>query len=220
MTSEQGISVVAARRLVPAGLLVLSVVPVVAGAMRVTELSSGAEITPDNARFFATPLPVVVHICAVTVYAILGAFQFAPGLRRRRPGWHRWAGRLLVPSGLAGALAGLWMTLFYPRPGNVGDLLTGFRLVFGSAWILFLVLGFAAILRRDVSRHRAWMIRAYAVAMGAGTQVFTNLAWVLAAGTPGRLGNTIVMFAGWAINLAVAEWAIRRTPVPSVKEIR
>ena len=39
--------------------------------------------------------------------------------------------------------------------------------------ILCLVLGLRAILRRDVPTHRAWMIRAYALGLGAGTQVVT-----------------------------------------------
>ncbi len=83
-----------------AALLVLSAIPLAAGAFRLTELAGGAEITPANARFFASPLPVVLHIVSAGVYVILGAFQFAPGFRRRRPGWHRAAGRLLVPCGL------------------------------------------------------------------------------------------------------------------------
>ena len=52
-----------------------------AGALRVTELATGAEVTPANARFFATPAPVVVHIVGATVYCLLGAFQFVPGIR-------------------------------------------------------------------------------------------------------------------------------------------
>ena len=36
-----------------------------------------------------------------------------------------------------------------------------------------MVLGFAAIRRGDVTRHRGWMTRAYALALGAGTQPFT-----------------------------------------------
>ncbi|MCL4267873.1 MAG: hypothetical protein KJ069_32200 [Anaerolineae bacterium] len=43
----------------PIGLILLSVVPVVAGAARIAELPGGAEITPDNARFFASPNPGV-----------------------------------------------------------------------------------------------------------------------------------------------------------------
>lgn len=85
--------------LVPA-LLVLSVIPLAAGAFRLTELAGSAEITPANIRFFASPLPVVLHIVSASVYALLGAFQFASGFRRRRPGWHRAAGRLLAACGL------------------------------------------------------------------------------------------------------------------------
>jgi cytochrome bd-type quinol oxidase subunit 2 len=194
----------------PAGLIMLGLIPVLAGAFRLTQLGSGAEITPDNERFFASPGPVVVHIVTVSVFAFLGAFQFAPRFRARRRGWHRVAGRLVVLCGLLGALSGLWMTLFYPRADNVGDLLTAIRLVVGSAWILFLVLGFTAIRRRDFAGHRVWMIRAYALAMGAGTQAVTQVPWIVAAGELDKLSNALALSAGWAINLAVAEWIIRR----------
>ncbi|WP_088102932.1 DUF2306 domain-containing protein [Halalkalibacter urbisdiaboli] len=193
-----------------AALLVLSAVPIVAGALRLTELVGGAEITPANARFFASPLPVVLHILTASVYAILGAFQFATGFRRRRPSWHRAAGRLLVSCGLLVGLSGLWMTLFYPRPDGTGELLYVLRLLFGSAMVVSIILGFAAILRGDVSRHRAWMIRSYAIGLGAGTQVLTHLAGVLIIGPPSELSGALLMGAGWVINLIVAEWAIRK----------
>ncbi len=51
--------------LVPAGLIVLSLIPLLAGAFRLTELMGGAEITAKNARFFESPIPVVVHIVSV-----------------------------------------------------------------------------------------------------------------------------------------------------------
>ena len=64
-------------------LLLLSAIPLAAGTFRLAQLAGGAEITPANARFFASPLPVVLHIVGAAVYIILGAFQFATGLRRR-----------------------------------------------------------------------------------------------------------------------------------------
>lgn len=197
--------------LIPAGLLLLSAIPVIAGAFRITELSSGAEITSANARFFASPIPVVLHIISVTLYSILGAFQFAPSFRHRKPGWHRMAGRFLIPSGLVAALSGLWMTQFYPWPEYDGVWLYGLRLLFGSAMLMSLVLGFAAARRWDFARHGAWMIRAYAIGMGAGTQVFTHLPWLLFPSIQGELARTLMMVAGWVINLAVAEWIIRKT---------
>src|SRR5664280_2772863 len=74
-------------------------------------------------------------------------------LRRRRPGWHRVAGRLLVVLGLAVAFSALWMTQFYPRQPGTGELTHVFRLAFGSGMAASIILGFAAIRRGDVSRH-------------------------------------------------------------------
>src|SRR5690349_6626897 len=81
-----------------AALLLLSAIPPAAGAVRLTQLAGGAEITPANARFFALPLPVVLHIVGAGVYIILGAFQFEPAFRRRWPRWPRAAGRTVVLS--------------------------------------------------------------------------------------------------------------------------
>jgi uncharacterized membrane protein len=200
-----------------AALLVLSAVPLAAGAFRLTQLAGGAEITPANARFFASPLPVALHIVSAGVYALLGAFQFAPGFRRRRPGWHRAAGRLLVACGLVVGLSGLWMTLFYPWPDGDGALLYAFRLLLGSAMVGSIVLGFTTIRRGDVMGHRAWMTRGYALGLGAGTQVLTLGAGEVIAGPPSELGRALLMGAAWVINLLVAEWAIRKRParVPS-----
>ena len=200
-----------------AALIMLSVIPIAAGAFRLTQLAGGAEITPANARFFASPLPVVLHIFSVSVYAILGAFQFVPSLRRRRHSWHRIAGRILILCGLAVALSGLWMTLFYPWPEGDGVILYGLRLLFGSAMLLAILLGVAAIRRRDFAQHGDWMLRGYAIGMGAGTQVLTTLPWVLLFGVPDELSRAMLLGAGWVINLAVAEWIIRRRLAPPVR---
>jgi uncharacterized membrane protein len=195
--------------LVPS-LLVLSAIPLAAGAFRLIQLVSGAEITPANARFFASPLPVVLHIVGACVYAILGAFQFATGFRRRWPGWHRAVGRLLVPCGLLVGLSGLWMTVFYPGANGASELLYALRLLFGAAMVISIVLGFTTIRRGDVIHHRAWMMRGYAIGLGAGTQVLTQAVGELIAGPPNEFNRALLMGAGWVINLAVAEWAIRQ----------
>ncbi len=203
---------------VPAGLILLSLVPVVAGAARVTQLTGGAEVTAENARFFASPAPVLVHIVGASLYCLLGAFQFVPALRRRTP-WHRIAGRLLVPLGLAAALSGVWMTLFFPRPPADDLLLTPMRLVFGIAMAACLVLGVTAIRRRDFTAHRAWMTRAYAIGLGAGTQVLTHLPWMVLVGQPSGSARVVLMLAGWIINLAVVEWVLRRRPTRSRRAV-
>jgi uncharacterized membrane protein len=197
----------------PVGLIALSLIPIVAGAVRLTELTGGAEITANNARFFASPIPVTVHIVSVTLYSLLGALQFVPSLRRGRPSWHRIAGRILVPAALVVAVSGLWMTVFYPRPPGDGESLVVVRLIVGSVMLASIVLAVFAIRRRDFPSHGAWMTRGYAIALGAGTQVFTILPWVLIFGPIGagdELPRTVLMTAAWVINLAVAEYVIRR----------
>ncbi|MEU9833486.1 DUF2306 domain-containing protein [Streptosporangium sp. NPDC048047] len=196
--------------MVPTGLIMLSAIPVVAGALRLGELAGGPTGDPADARFFAAPLPVVAHIIGASLYGIVGAFQFARRFRRRRPAWHRMAGRVLIVCGLVTALSGLWMTVFYPRPEGDGDLLAAFRLVFGTAMAVSIVLGFAAVRRRDLRRHRAWMTRAYAIGVAAGTQAFTQLPWMLLVGPLTETPRALLVAAGWFINLAVAEWVIRR----------
>lgn len=200
--------------LVPVALILLSAIPLIFGTLRLNELASSAEITPANARFFASPLPVVLHIVGAAVYAILGAFQFVSRLWRRGMGWHHIVGRLLVPCGLLVGFSGIWMTLFYPRPDGASDLLFFLRLLFGSGMILSIILGYVTIRRRDIRQHRAWMMRAYAIGLGAGTQVLTGMIGEMIAGPPNDLGNALLMGAGWVINLAVAEWIIRKRPAP------
>jgi uncharacterized membrane protein len=193
---------------VPVALVVLSIVPVVAGSLRLLELAGGPHLLPDNPRIDAVPAPVIVHIIAAAVYALLGAFQFSARLRRRKPQFHRTSGRVLMVAGLTVAFSGMWMTLFYTgAPG--GDLLWTIRLVVASAIAASIVLGFTAIRRHDVAAHRAWMIRAYALAVGAGTQAFTQGVGDALFGT-GTLSTALSLGSAWVINAAVAEWIIRR----------
>jgi hypothetical protein len=79
------------------------------------------------------------------------------------------------------------------------------RLAFGAGVVASIVLGFLAIRQGDVKRHRAWMTRGYALGLGAGTQ-------------PTELSRALLMGAAWALNLAVAEWAIRKRPAQTARK--
>ena len=196
---------------VPIALLALGTVPVVAGSLRLVELTGGPAAIPSDARYEMTPLPVVVHIACAGVFAVLGAFQFAPSLRRHRLGWHRRAGRVVVVAGLGVALSALWLNQYFPRADATRELLYPLRAAFGVAMVGTIVLGFMAARRRDFPRHRAWMIRTYAIGLVAGTQVLTLGIGGALLGS-GELTTALLLAAAWAINLAVAERAIRTRP--------
>ncbi len=130
-------------------------------------------------------------------------------MRRGHPARPLRAGRVLAVAGVLVAISVLWMTLFYEAQPGTGHLLYVLRLVFGSAMAACLVLGVTAVRRRDIAAHRAWMIRAYAIGLAAGMQAVTEGIGGAIFGT-GVLAADLAKGAGWVINLAVAEWALRR----------
>jgi uncharacterized membrane protein len=192
-----------------ATLLVLSAIPVTSGTLRLIEVAGGPAVMPANHRYGDLPVPLVVHIVTAIVFALAGIAQFLPRFRRRHPTWHRRAGRVLVPAGLLAAGSGLAMTIFFEAQPNSGALLYLFRLVFGTAMAVSLVLGVTSIRRRDIRAHRAWMLRAYAIGLAAGTQAFTGGFSEAFFGT-GIVTADLAKGAGWVINLTIAELAIRR----------
>ena len=197
--------------LVPAALILLALVPVASGVARVLELGTSTTITPENQRFFAAPLPIIAHSLGGIVFLVLGAFQFAPRLRRQKPGWHKMAGRLLIPCGLVVALSGMWMAHFNALPEYDGVLVYATRMLFGGWMVLAVVPATVAIYRRDFTSHGDWMARFYALGAGGNTQVFTAAPlFLFFPEYLNDLNRAIGLAAGWVINIAVAEWVIHR----------
>jgi hypothetical protein len=199
-------------------LIVLSLIPVVMGSVRLSGLSAGGPVDAENVRFFTNPAPVITHIVGATIYSIGGAFQFVPAIRRRWPWWHRRAGRVIWFAGLCVAISGIWMALTYAIVPADNWLLHIFRLAAGGGMLLSLMLGFAGIRRRDVPAHEAWMTRAYALGMGAGTQALVLLPPALVFGKLDEMTVALLMGLAWGINLMVAEWAIRRGRRPTIRQ--
>ena len=192
----------------------LSVVPVIAGAVRLSGLAGGANgggVTPENARFVANPAPVVLHVLCASLFCVLGALQFDAALRQRFPRLHRINGRVAAPCGIVAALTGLWMTAAYAIPAELqGPLLYSVRMAVGLAMVLAVTLSVHAVLQRRIDQHKAWMVRAYALGQGAGTQVLISLPLTLMAGAPTFIFRDVLMASAWGLNMVFAEWVIRR----------
>lgn len=192
-------------------LLLLALVPSAAGLVRLSELADGGAITADNARFAAMPGPVTLHIVCALLFCLLAPFQFDAAIRHRYLRQHRLAGRLLVPAGAITALTGMWMTYRYPIPAPLqGPLLYGVRMGVGLGMTWAIAASVHAVLQGRIARHRAWMLRAYALGQGAGTQVLILLPVTLIAGAPTFLLRDVLMACAWGLNILLVEWIIRR----------
>lgn len=200
-----------ARSKVPYALIALSLVPLLGGVFRISKLGAGSGDVAD-ARFLHAPQPILLHIVCAAVYCLLGAFQFDDGLRGENLTWHRRAGWLVALSGLGSALSGVWMTVSYSIPGPMqGPLLYWVRVTVGLVMAASIAVALIKVTRKDVQSHRAFMIRAYALGQGAGTQVFLLGLPVAFLGRE-ILGapRDLLMTAAWLVNVVFAELVIRR----------
>jgi uncharacterized membrane protein len=196
-------------------LVLVSALPIAVGIFVLVELTAG-HVRPETVRHLAFPLPVALHVICATAFATFGAFQFVATLRRKYPGWHRTVGRVLLTCGLLAGLSGLWITLFYVRLPDTNDLLFAIRLIFSSSMIVFIALGLVAIRKHNLPGHRAWMMRAYAIGLGAGTQALVFMVVEMAVGKPDQMTKALLMGAAWILNLMVAEFIIRQGQPKSV----
>jgi len=207
--------------LIPTGLILLTLIPIVSGSFRLTQLAGGPELIPEAARFTGSPVPVVLHIVSAIPFCVIGAFQFLPALRRGRRSWHKMAGRALIPAGFVLALAGLWMATLYPHPVGDGPALLVERVVFGGYMLLSLSLAVRALIRHDYVAHSAWMTRAYALGVAAGTQALALIPGSIMFGSKNEISRAVAMGLAWVVNLAVAEFVIwRRAQRASAKRVR
>lgn len=162
--------------------------------------------TPEQA--LGNPLGVpwlLIHIAGAATALVVGSFQFLPALRRGARPPHRWTGRLYVAGCLVGGTAGLVLA-----PGSfAGPIAT---IGFGSLailWIAFNILGWRAAVQGRIPEHRRWMIRSWALTLGAVTlRIYLPLVEVF--DLPFLPWYRAISFLAWVPNLMVAELWLRR----------
>lgn len=94
----------------------------------------------------------------------------------------------------------------------------GARGVFGLALLAALALSLAAIRDRDFQRHRAWIVRAYAIGMGSGSiaLVFFPI-YLLAGQAPSGIASDVLFIGAWAVTIACAELVLRLPRRPNAR---
>ncbi len=124
------------------------------------------EGTALDAGFARHPVLTMVHIVPGLLFIVIGPFQFVRELRRRRPGLHRWMGRIALASGMVIGGTALVMS---PQMAIGGANETAATMFFAIVFLFCLIKGFLSIRRGRVAAHREWMIRAFAIGLAVAT---------------------------------------------------
>jgi uncharacterized membrane protein len=191
-------------------------IPVLMAMVRVVQIPTGT-YEADSLRLAVAPIPWFLHALAASIFGLAGPLNFVLALRRHFGRLHRVAGRAFVGAGLVLSLSGLLLLArIQPQSTPLIDIVRGF---FSLALFVALVQAVVAIRARDLPGHRAWVIRSYAIGMGAGTISLVYLPIYIVTGTPPNGITADVIYAlWWALNIGFAEWIIRRIS-PSIRRV-
>jgi len=195
----------------PALIILLGIVPILAGIARSLQIFGLPIGIPDIERILSSRTDIlVVHITTGVLFWTLGAFQFSPRFRKRHPSFHRLAGRVLVAAAIMLGLSTLRLTLFFPQAAYNGSVVKAVRLIIAPCFLAMIVLGFLAARRQDFAAHQVWMIRAIALSLGTGTQVYFFLVWMMISDVDTDLIRGGIFAFASALNLVIAERLLRR----------
>lgn len=153
-----------------------------------------------------------VHVGTSTLALVAGLPQFGRRWLTRYPAWHRRAGYLyivviLLLAGPSGLIMGLHANGGFAAQTAFVLLSLLWLATTGAAWY------FAR--RRQWAAHRAMMIRSYALTLSAITLRLYTMLLPLWLHIPGRDLYIAVSWAGWVLNLLVAECLIGIFPARS-----
>lgn len=149
----------------------------------------------------AHPLSEALHRVGGALYMLLGAMQFMPRLRTRRPALHRWAGRAFIGVGLVALVSGVYMGIAFPYDNKE----IAPTIVFACVMCFALLRAFLHIRRREVQAHREWMIRAYAVGLGIGTIRVLTVSARYSTGISVKILLGPMFWISWILTLVGAE---------------
>jgi hypothetical protein len=151
-----------------------------------------------------------VHVYSSIFLLLFGWLQFYNPIRKKSPKIHRTIGYLYFGILLiCSAPSGLLMS-FYATGGLIGK--SAF-FILSILWTTFSFLALYFVYKKDFSKHRNFTIRSFALTLSAISLRLFKWVIVLLFHPHPSLSYQIVAWAGFLVNLLIAEWIIRRKKV-------
>lgn len=146
------------------------------------------------------------HILTGGLFLSLTPFQFSGRIRRRYVRFHRWSGRVLLIVAPPAALTGLLLQIRSPYGGILALTAT---VAVAALFLASGLLAYRAIRRRDTATHRDWMIRLFAVALGAAFVRLAGLVLYMITGAQPLDLLGISFWIGFTVSVLFGEFLIR-----------
>ena len=168
------------------------------------------------------------HRLCGAIYALTGAWQFHPRLRQQYPAIHRWSGRVFLVTAATTGLSGAFLGVKTPYAGVAESVPA---VLFGLLVVLSGIQAYRSIMAKDITGHRDWALRTYALGLGVETVrvvygIVTPIVHAFELLDPQSKEDDHKLFVGsfwigWLINIAAAETWIswRRQETSLVKQI-
>jgi uncharacterized membrane protein len=162
---------------------------------------------------YETRIPSLwMHVAFGSIALLIGPVQLWLGISGRTGRLHRWLGRTYVTVIAVSVVAAIHLALNTP----LGPVFASGAFGLATAWTLTTAMAVLAILRRQVTQHRQWMIRSYVV----------TLAFVLfrigdpvleAIGMAAPIERaTMMIWLGWSVPLLLTECVLQGRQILSV----
>jgi uncharacterized membrane protein len=205
-----------ARRLVWFGVILLVVIGVAAVTRRTLVLLGPAQFRGGlsnpaaalDAGFDRHTALTLIHILPGALFLGLVPFQFVGSIREKHLPLHRWMGRCLVVLGLIIGISAMVMT-YKMNIGGANE--TAATTLFGILFLICLMKAYLHIRRKEIARHREWMIRMYGVGLGvATTRPIVGMFFAFRRLTPHEFFG-IAFWLGFTITFLVAEYWVDYT---------
>jgi uncharacterized membrane protein len=198
---------------IPPILWLLGSLAILSGLFR-TYLTMNSIVTgvmpedPSDAHYVKNAALTLLHVVPGTMFLMLGPLQFIADIRKYWPKLHRWSGYVFIVSGITFAVTALVINFSFPPFG--GQFKSLAVIIFSILELIVLGVALQAVRQRNFMKHRAWMMRAFAIGLAISTMRLFFIPAYLLFGVPNDLTVALGMWIGFLVNTLIVELTLWR----------
>jgi len=166
---------------------------------------------PFDTGFGNHPVITFLHILPGALFMLLGPLQFMRGIRARHIRFHRRSGYVYIVCAYVVGLSAITMPFIMLPIGGINE--AAGSMLFGIFFLIALSKAWRHILRKELTLHREWMIRAFSIGLAIGTIRPIMVLFFAFSGLPPQVFFGTAFWIGFTLHLLAAEVWINYTRI-------